>query len=223
MKNHILQIDNKLKATKRLLLKDSILQNDIDFSNDFILPYSGSDTISDIKLVIIGQDPTVKRKESRKDIKITLNLDKENSLKAYLKKVCDILQIDIDKEIYATNLYKCFFNLPPADDRTILTRHFKIWIDFLINELNEFDKPTIITLGEPLIQQLIHAENKKVKYYWDYIGKTKSGGEFKFVEPNENYLQKRIYPIAHQPTWSRNKFYNTYLKDYLEFIKQNEV
>lgn len=222
MKNHILQIEKKLKATKRLLLKDCILRNDIDFSNDFIPPFSGAEKISEIKLVLIGQDPTVRRVESRANIKVTLNLDKENSLKAYLKRVCDILQIDIEREVYATNLYKCFFNFPPADDQTILTRHFKIWIDFLMNELQEFDNPIIITLGEPLIQQLIHAENKKVKYYWDYIGKTKSGGEFKFVESNENYLQKRIYPIAHQPTWSRNKFYNTYLKDYIGFIKQNE-
>ena len=222
MKNHILQIDKKLKATKRMLLKDSVLKNDIDFSNDFILPYSNANVISDAKLIFIGQDPTVRRKESRSDINVTLNLDKKNSLKTYLKKVCDILLIDIEKEVYATNLYKCFFHSPPAEDQTILTRHFKIWNDLLKNELNVFKNSIIITLGEPLIKQLIHAENRKVKYYWDYIGNTKSGGKFKFVKPNENYLQERIYPLAHQPTWSRNRFYNTYLQDYLEFIKQNE-
>ena len=222
MKNHILQIDKKLKATKRMLLKDSVLKNDIDFSNDFILPYSNANVISDAKLIFIGQDPTVRRKESRSDINVTLNLDKKNSLKTYLKKVCDILLIDIEKEVYATNLYKCFFHSPPAEDQTILTRHFKIWNDLLKNELNVFKNSIIITLGEPLIKQLIHAENRKVKYYWDYIGNTKSGGKFKFVKSNENYLQERIYPLAHQPTWSRNRFYNTYLQDYLEFIKQNE-
>ena len=222
MKNHILQIDKRLKATKRMLLKDCVLKNDIDFSNDFILPYSKAKAISDVKLIFIGQDPTVRRKESRSDINVTLNLDKKNSLKTYLKNVCDILQIDIEREVYATNLYKCFFHFPPADDQTILTRHFKIWNDLLKNELNVFKKSIIITLGEPLIKQLIHAENRKVKYYWDYIGNTKSGSKFKFVKPNENYLQERIYPIAHQPTWSRNKFYNTYLQNYLEFIKQNE-
>ncbi len=222
MKNHILQIDKKLKATKRMLLKECILKNDIDFSNDFILPYSKANTISDTKLIFIGQDPTVRRKESRSDINVTLNLDKRNSLKTYLNKVCNILQIDIEKEVYATNLYKCFFNFPPADDQTILTRHFKVWIDLLINELTTFKNPIVITLGEPLINQLIHSNSKQVKYYWDYIGQTKSGGNFKCNESNENYLQRRIYPIAHQPTWNRNKFYKTYLNDYLDFIKRNE-
>lgn len=222
MRGHILQIERKLHATKKLLLRDSILKNDIDFTHNFILPFSKADKTSKIKLVFIGQDPTVRRKESRGEIKATLNLDKNNSLKTYLNKVCEILEIDLYKEVYATNLYKCFFNFPPADDPTILTRHFKIWMDLLISELSLFDKAIFITLGEPLINQLIHSKSQKVKYYWDYIGKTKSGLNFKCNESSSNYLQKRIYPIAHQPTWTRNSFYRTYLHDYLEYVKRNE-
>ncbi len=222
MRDHILQIERKLRTTKKLLLRDSVLQNDIDFSHDFILPFSKAEKTSKIKLVFIGQDPTVRRKESRGDIKVTLNLDKENSLKTYLKKVCEILEIDLHKEVYATNLYKCFFKFPPADDQKILTRHFKIWMNLLISELSIFENAIFITLGEPLINQLIHSKSGKVKYYWDYIGQTKSGLNFKCNEPSENYLQKRIYPIAHQPTWNRNEFYKTYLNDYLEYLKGNE-
>jgi len=222
MKNHILQVEKKLQTTKKLLLRDSILQNDIDFSHDFILPFSKADKTSKIKLVFIGQDPTVRNEKSRGNINVTLNLDKGNSLRTYLKKVCETLEIDLDKEVYATNLYKCFFKFPPADDQTILSRQFKIWMDFLINELNVFKNSIFITLGEPLINQLIHSNSKKVNYYWDYIGQTKSGKDFKCNEPFENYLQKRIYPIAHQPTWNQNDFYKTYLSDYLEYIKRNE-
>jgi len=222
MNNHILQIERMLKTTKKLLSKDAVLQNDIDSSFDFILPFSKAEKTSEIKLIFIGQDPTIRNKKSRGEITVTLNLDKENSLKTYLKKVCVILQVDIEKEVYATNLYKCFFKHPPADDQTILTRQFKIWMDLLINELTVFKNPFVITLGEPLINQLIHSNSKKVKDYWDYIGNTKSGGNFKCNEPYENYLQRRIYPIAHQPTWNRNKFYKTYLKSYLEFLKTNE-
>jgi uracil-DNA glycosylase len=222
MENYILQIEKKLKTTKKLLLRDSILYNDIDFSYDFILPFSKADKTSKIKLVIIGQDPTVRREESRGEINVTLNLDKQNSLKTYLNKVCETLEIDLDKEVYATNLFKCFFKFPPADDQTILTRQFKNWMDFLINELTVFENSIFITLGEPLINQLIHSNSKKVNYYWDYIGQTKSGKDFKCSEPFENYLQKRIYPIAHQPTWNRNEFYKKYLSDYLEYIKRNE-
>lgn len=211
-----------LKTTKKLLSKDTVLQNDIDFSLDFICPFSKAEKTSEIRLIFIGQDPTIRNKKSREKITVTLNLDKENSLKTYLKKVCDILQVDIEKEVYATNLYKCFFKHPPADDQTILTRQFKIWMDLLINELAVFKPSFVITLGEPLIKQLIHSNSKNVKDYWDYIGNTKSGGNFRCNEPYENYLQRRIYPIAHQPTWSRNKFYKTYLKDYLEYLKTNE-
>jgi len=206
----------------KTLLDDSVLKNDIDFTFEFLLPFSKADRTDDVKLIIIGQDPTVRRAESRGDINLTLNLDKDNSLKTYLRKVCDILEIDIEKEIYATNLFKYFFRFPPADDQTILTRQFKIWIDLLINEIAVFGNPFVITLGEPLIAQLIHTNSKKVKYYWNYIGDTKSGRDFKCNEPFENYLQRRIYPIAHQPTWNRNEFYKNYLVDYLNFIKQNE-
>lgn len=97
MKNHILQIEKKLRTTKKLLLQDSILQNDIDFSHDFILPYSKADKTSNIKLIFIGQDPTVRREESREEINVTLNLDKGNSLRTYLEKVCETLGMDLEK------------------------------------------------------------------------------------------------------------------------------
>ncbi len=217
-----MQIVKGLKATKKMLSKDDVLKNDIDFNYDFIPPFSKAEKTRDVKLIFIGQDPTVRNQKSRENIKVTLNLDKENSLKTYLKTVCDILQVDIEKEVYATNLYKCFFKIPPADDQTILTRHFKIWMDLLIHELSIFENAIFITLGEPLIKQLIHSNSKKVNYYWDYIGQTKSGMNFKCNEPYENYLQKRIYPIAHQPTWNQNEFYKTYLNDYLRYLKRNE-
>ena len=72
MKNHIMQIEKKLKTTKKLLLQDSILQNDIDYSHDFILPFSKEDKTSKMKLVFIGQDSTVRKEESRGEINVTL-------------------------------------------------------------------------------------------------------------------------------------------------------
>jgi len=228
MKNHILQIERKLRTIKKVLLKDSALQNDIDFSFDFIPPFSKADSISNVKLVIIGQDPTIQdKKEStkkrQKEITITLDLNNENgNLRRYCKLICENLGINLDKEVYATNLCKCVFKEKPAYNG-VLDKHSKQWIPLLKNELSIFSEKVIfITLGEPLLSQLMHTNSKKVNYYWDYIGKTKSGGNFKCNEPFENYLKKRIYPIAHQPTWSLQKFYKTYLKEYLEFVKRNE-
>jgi hypothetical protein len=218
MQNHILSVRKQLQKIERVLSNDPVLIKDIDSSLPFLSPYSKAIKCNDIKLVFIGQDPTVRNPDSRRTITATLNLDKNNSLKSYLGLVCKILKIDIDTEVYATNLYKCFFTFPPADDETILTRHFKIWTDLLINELSVFKQPIIITLGEPLIKQLIHTRNKEVKYYWDYIGTTQSGKNFRAINIQDNYIQRRIYPIAHQPTWSQNKFYRDYLNDYLNFV-----
>ncbi|NOZ46965.1 MAG: hypothetical protein GXO79_09315 [Chlorobi bacterium] len=229
MKNHILQIGKKLKSTKKLLLHDSILQNDIDFSYDFILPYSKADSFSNIKLVIIGQDPTIqsnKESSKKRQRKITITLDlnnKNGNLRKYCKLICENLDIDIDNEVYATNLCKCVFKGKPAYNG-VLDKHSKYWIPLLKKELSVFsDKVIFITLGEPLIRQLIFHSSKKVNYYWDYIKETReSGGDFKCNQPFENFIQKRIYPIAHQPTWNRINFYKTYLSDYLEYIKRNE-
>lgn len=91
-----------------------------------------------------------------------------------------------------------------------------------MSELTVFKNSIFITLGEPLIKQLFHSNSKKVNYYWDYIGQAKSGKDFRCNEPFENYLQKRIYPIAHQPSWNQNDFYKSYLSDYLEYVKRNE-
>lgn len=222
MNDFILQIKTELKKTEKVLKSDLCLSKDIDFTLDFIPPFSTAKNIENIKLVVIGQDPTVRNVNSRKDIKTTLNLDKSNSLKTYLEHVCQTLGVNLDEEVYATNLYKCFFHIPPADDETILTRHFKIWCDFLIREIEPFKNQIFITLGEPVLNQLIHSGNKKVSYYWNYIGETKSNLDFKYSKLNENYLQRKLYPIAHQPTWSRNEFYKKYLTDYLRFIKINE-
>ena len=220
MKNHKKEITRNLRKQKRLLFKDQVLRKDIDESLEFIHPYSESVNISDVRLIIIGQDPTIRNKESRQKITITLNLDKNDSLKKYLEEVCNKLNIDLKEEVYATNLYKCFFNDPPADDESILYRHFKYWMDFLIKELKPFGNTQIITLGEPVIKQLIHSGNKKVNCFWDYTGKTKSNKDFKFIRPEDNYLQKRIYPLPHQPTVYQNKFYKKYFNNYLSFINQ---
>jgi hypothetical protein len=64
-------------------------------------------------LIILGQDPTVHDPEYRKKIKVTLLLNQPGRLRTYLGKVCKGLDIDLDKNIYATNLLKNFFTVPP--------------------------------------------------------------------------------------------------------------
>jgi hypothetical protein len=225
MQLHINKIDSRLQTLKTQLQQDKILSKDIDFAYDFIMPYSKAENVTDVKAVIIGQDPTIlngseKLKHRQRKITSTLDLENMNSpLRRYCLLVCERLGFDIDKEVYATNLCKCVFREKPAYNG-LLDKHAEKWIPLLKEELNVFsDKVIFITLGEPLIKQLVVSNKKKVKYYWDYIGDTKSNKNFKFIDANENVLQKRLYPMSHQPAWSKNMFYRTYLNDYLKFIE----
>ncbi|NDV47972.1 hypothetical protein D0T49_13065 [Paludibacter sp. 221] len=93
-------------------------------------------------------------------------------------------------------------------------------MDFLVDEISVFNNPIIISLGEPLIRQLLNCTKRDVKYYWDYIGNTKSGRNFKYIDAKNNYLGQRIFPLAHQPTCKKNDFYKLYLDDYLKFINE---
>jgi uracil-DNA glycosylase len=216
-----------LHIIKQKLRNDIILSDDIDFDSDFILPYSKAENISAVRLVIIGQDPTIQckttSKQRQRKITTTLDLDNESgNLRKYCKLICEAFNLDIDKDVYATNLCKCVFKEKPAYNG-VLEKHSKLWRDPLKEELSVFSNSVIfVTLGQPLIKQLIRSNQTKVSYYWDYKGKTESGLGFKCCEPTQNYLQKRIYPLAHQPTWKRNKFYNKYLSDYLKYISDNE-
>lgn len=69
-------------------------------------PYRGSGAI---RLIVLGQDPTVKNPKGRRAIKAVLNVDRNRSVRAYLVDVCNGLGIQITENMYATNLYKNFF------------------------------------------------------------------------------------------------------------------
>ena len=52
-----------------------------------------------IKLIFLGQDPTVKSGRSRSHIKQVLNLDKNGRLKEYLNDICKKLGLDLEQSI----------------------------------------------------------------------------------------------------------------------------
>jgi len=217
--NHIVK---KAEAIRKEILKDEYLSNDLDHTLFKIpKPWEGS---GEIKLVIIGQDPTVRVYETRKSIETILMLDdKTGNLYDYINMIVTKLGYNIEEHLYATNYFKCFFKHPPADNEKILKRHFRYWLDLIREELSFFPDAKVITLGEPVIEQLIIANDKKekdVKYYWDYAGHTSSKGKFKFVEADKNALCRAFFPLPHQPSYNRIKFYKKYLNEYIEFINK---
>lgn len=191
----------------------------------YVPPYTGK---GEIKFVIIGQDPTVRNPKSREKITCTLNLDKNGSLRAFVERICGVLNVSMDN-LYATNLFKYFYTVPPANYFEILKNHLPQNLELLNKEILDLgisaDCP-IITLGEPVLRLLLEengvlGKEKKVRYYWDYNSTTKSSGRnFRFVEESKSAVSQKIYPFCHQPSM-RKQFYKDWLKDYISFVKEN--
>ncbi len=189
--------------------------NPIQLGPGIIPPFIGKD---EIKLIIIGQDPTIRNVERRSNIVVTLNLDKNGALRAYIERICSSLGIQLDN-VYATNVFKYFYAIPPAQTLEVLKAHLNDNLALLTKELSVFPECPIITLGEPILKLLVNEGNPDiVRYYWDYDKKTKSSnGNFHFVSANDNKLARDFFPICHQPS-IRKDFYNKTFDQYLNFI-----
>jgi hypothetical protein len=179
----------------------------------------------EIKLIVLGQDPTVKSPESRKTITTVLNLDKGGSLRRYLEDVCHKLGIDLDHNVYATNLLKNFFVAPPTQISPIDV--FKVfgdfWLPFLNEELSVFPDVPVLTLGEPLLSVLVvEGVSAQVRHYWGYRRnwQTNPPVDLRCVAPAENRLGRQLFPFPHQPSLVRKKFYKQNLTSYIDYMRQ---
>ena len=210
---------------RRLTSSLEVFNDNLAVADSFVPPYIGKDKI---KLVVIGQDPTVRNPKSRKNVTCTLNLNKQNSaLYRYIKRLCDGLGITMEN-VYATNLFKYFYSIPPANTPEVLRLHLHPNLELLKEELSSLCLPTgclVITLGEPVLNLLLNQNvpnnEKKVRFYWGYDSKTKkSDRNFRFVDESKNVLSHKFYPFCHQPSM-RKQFYKDWIKEYVGFIKAN--
>ena len=165
----------------------------------FVPPYIGG---GEIKLVIIGQDPTVKNPMSRSKIAYTLNLDKKGASRSYVEKIAECLSISMDN-VYATNLFKYFYTVPPANYFKILKNHQPQNLELLNKEISDLsisvDCP-IITLGEPVLQLLLEENGVSGKEKrFDIIGTTTrrqgllAGTFVLWIYRKVQYLRKSIH------------------------------
>lgn len=209
VRGETLKIRSTIKAT--MDSKD----NPIDTKLDPVLPFKGSD---EIKLIIIGQDPTIKNEKQRGKIKTTLNLDKGGSLKTYITGICDSLGLKLES-VYATNIFKYFYSNPPANTMEVLRKQLDINLKLLLKELENYPKIPVVTLGEPVLQLLSNKPDDKVRSYWGY---EKGENKLPLMKCTENKLRRPFYPFPHQPS-SGKKFYAETLKEYLNFVKKDAL
>lgn len=211
------QILGRLKQDKRL-------GRYVDNSFPIPQPHRGT---RDIRVIVLGQDPTIKNAEKRKDIKTVLNLDKNGSVRAYLAGVCNTLGISVNENVYATNLYKNFFVCPPTqiEEIDIFQEYVGTWLPLLIDELAEFGRIPVITLGEPLLAPLVNNNiAAQVRYYWGYVPewKTHKLNPFQNIRAEDNKLGRIVFPFPHQPSL-RKEFYKAKLNDYVAFVKKTAL
>jgi len=141
-----------LKIRNRINSELDSKENAIDMEFDQVEPFKVYD---DIRLIIIGQDPTFKNQLSRKYIKKTLNLDKPGgSLRNYIEKgICRSLGIDLNN-VYATNIFKYFYTIPPARIPDFMYSHLDLNFKLLRHEVLAFHDVSVKNLGEPVLQML---------------------------------------------------------------------
>ena len=181
--------------------------NPIDFSLDPVAPMVGE---GEIKLVILGQDPTVRNVRQRGKITCTLNLDKGGALRTYMERICFGLGLTLEN-VYATNLFKYFYTIPPAQTPEVLEAHLAPNLELLKVELSNYPDCPVITLGEPVLRVL--TDNKqKVRKCWNY-----KGCGCHYIDENQDKLHHRIFPFPHQPSM-RKDLYRNHFDEYLDYM-----
>jgi uracil-DNA glycosylase len=177
-----------------------------------------------IRLIVLGQDPTVKNRAGLPLIKTVLNLDKAGALRAYLARICQDLGLDLDQDVYATNYLKNFFVKPPTqiDEIDVFEQFGPLWLPLLREELAQFPHTPVITLGQPLLASLVAGDaSPRVRDYWGYAPGWKSGetGPFRYLQTDDNRLKRTLYPFPHQPSMGK-RFYRERLERYTAFVRE---
>jgi hypothetical protein len=219
-------MNNKELSVKAMKIIKKLARSEIGLYVDTSLrppdPFRGR---GKIKLIILGQDPTVQKPEHRKNIKVTLLLNQPGRLRTYLDDICKGLEIDLDENIYATNLLKNFFTVPPDTLRDENPDFFREaadhWIPLLKEEIKEFENVPVMPLGEPVLNCLTKSPDKAlIRYSWGYKGPAKYGQNFSYIKPSENVLSRTIFPFPHLPGLT-HKIYQQQMDGYLAFMKKH--
>jgi len=214
--------ENTANAILEELRNATDLRGYVDFDLPIPMNFVGSGSI---RLIVLGQDPTIKNPKSKANITTVLNLDKSGQLRRYLEKVCKGLGLDLNQNVFATNLYKNFFTTQPTKIKDInpFQAFLPYWQGLLLEEINAYPDVPIISLGQPLLGALVKdGASPLVREYWGYSPgwKTEVLGPLRYLRSEDNILGRRVFPFPHQPSLAK-QFYSKYLSSYTAFLKQN--
>ena len=178
-----------------------------------------------IRLIVVGQDPTVQDPAYKKNVKVVLLLNQHGQLRTYLGNVCKGLDLDLDKNIYATNLLKNFFTRPPdeinKENPQFYEKAADYWIPLLREEIEEFEDVPVLTLGEPVLNCLTKGPDRiLIRYSWGFEGPGQYGGKFGYIKPDENVLGRVVFPFPHLPGLRHPIYSRQRMDGYLASMKK---
>lgn len=214
----------------RRLEEIQVLRPYLNLSLPLPRPYLGS---GKIRLVVIGQDPTVQREASRQSVHTVLNLDRHGSLTGYLEDLCQELGLSLSENIYATNACKNFFTRPPTTIQRdsgidVLEASAGVWLPVLKSELANFPHATILSLGQPVLSMLVRPGfDRTMRYYWGYHRLWRQGERepLRFISVGASTVDRVIFPFVHEPTerGRRAEFYRIRRGEYIQFILEQSA
>lgn len=224
MSDHSQFIENLMTQSLdvvKVLKADAVIGKYIDYSLRLPRPFVGT---GEIRLVILGQDPTVEGMNTRQAINTVLMLDQKGSnLHQFLTSICTELGISLDENVYATNICKNFFTEPPNNVTTtdLISLSWSNWRPLLVEELARFPDAKIVTLGNPVLKVLVkEPKEQDLKRYWGHKNNWKKSGrnQFRCVDEQHSTVGRQFFPLPHIETVKELELYSTHFVEYLSFV-----
>lgn len=212
-------IQRAAEAVRDELARRDMLGPHIDTRLPIPAPFMGR---GDIRLVVLGQDPTIKNEAGRKNIRTVLNLNTSGALRRYIEQIAKALGLELEN-VYATNVCKHFFRSPPtviarAHGQNVLQLGADLTLPILRRELARFPDATLVSLGEPVLSSLVcNGGSPFVRTYWGY---DEPRGMMSAIPASHSRVERTVYPLPHQPAL-RLSFYKSNLDSFLRFIRQD--
>lgn len=173
-----------------------------------------------LKLLLIGQDPTIFNEPERVNTVLMLNETKgrNGQLRKWLETELFGAENFNKIEIYATNLVKCQFDQPPTSRPEgalkFLKPRFELCKMYLKNELKSFKPDFVLTLGESA--HILFSKEIEV-VFGDLKETMKEDFTGKFVKAKINDIEFNYSPCLHIKTF---RVAETYGKQVFDFKKE---
>ncbi|MGE5410986.1 MAG: uracil-DNA glycosylase family protein [Clostridiales bacterium] len=167
-----------------------------------------------IKLMLIGQDPNIRKQPERVNTVLMLN-ECQSQLRRWLENEVFGKAVFEKIELYATNLVKCQFT--SLLDRDQLENTFSSCKVHLIKELESFAPNIVITLGEPAhklfsMKTGIQIEGIEGSMKGDFTGK--------FYKSKLNNTEFLYSPCLHITTFRVADSYGKSLQDFKKALSE---